>query len=74
MSRQGEDSEAAAVKAAARRQQMLESEKEKIERSPFMELQRETKRFRQDVFKRRHKAKALSKMSQSPASSRSSSS
>lgn len=45
--------------AVARRQSMLESEKETMESKPFMELQSETKRFRQDVFKRRHRARAL---------------
>ncbi|XP_020248681.1 protein RKD5 isoform X2 [Asparagus officinalis] len=62
--RQEKDNEAAAVKAATKRQQMLEMEKEGIKNSPIKELQKETKRFRQDVFKRRHKAKAQSKMPQ----------
>ena len=38
---------------------MLQNERESIERTPFRELESETKRFRQDVFKRRHKARAL---------------
>ncbi|XP_077246328.1 protein RKD5-like isoform X2 [Tasmannia lanceolata] len=41
------------------RQRLLEREKEGIETIPFMEIQGETKRFRQDVFRRRHRAKAL---------------
>lgn len=45
--------------AVAKRRRMLESEKETIEKKPFMEIQSETKRFRQDVFKRRHRARAL---------------
>lgn len=45
--------------AVAKRRQMLEEEKETIGRRPFVEIQRETKKFRQDIFKRRHKAKAL---------------
>jgi hypothetical protein len=45
--------------AVAKRQRMLESEKENIERKPFIELKTETRRFRQDVFKRRHRARAL---------------
>ncbi|GLU19672.1 hypothetical protein SLE2022_359080 [Rubroshorea leprosula] len=49
----------AAAFAVAKRRMMLETEKEIIERKPFIELQRETKQFRQDVFKRRHKARAL---------------
>ncbi|KAG2695184.1 hypothetical protein I3760_07G003000 [Carya illinoinensis] len=55
---QQQENEAAAM-AVAKRRRMLESEKENIERKPFMELQTETKRFRQDVFKRRHRARAL---------------
>ncbi|WCJ32816.1 RWP-RK domain-containing protein [Euphorbia peplus] len=55
---QKEENEEAA-KAVAKRQKMLEREKESIERKPFMEIQSETKRFRQDVFKRRHRAKAF---------------
>ncbi|KAJ6996924.1 protein RKD5 [Populus alba] len=45
--------------AVAKRRRMLEREKETIERKPFVEIQSETKRFRQDVFKRRHRARAL---------------
>ncbi|KAJ9146867.1 hypothetical protein P3X46_029085 [Hevea brasiliensis] len=56
--RQKQENEDAAM-AVAKRQRMLESEKETIERKPFMEIQSETKRFRQDVFKRRHRARAL---------------
>ncbi|GLT82531.1 hypothetical protein SLE2022_008950 [Rubroshorea leprosula] len=51
----------AAAFAVAKRRMMLETEKEIIERKPFIELQSETKQFRQDVFKRRHKARALKK-------------
>ncbi|TKY70247.1 RKD5 protein [Spatholobus suberectus] len=54
-----EDREAAM--AVAKRQRMLESEKENIEKRPFMDIQIETKRFRQDVFKRRHRARAIGK-------------
>ena len=54
-----EDREAAM--AVAKRQRMLESEKENIEKKPFMDIQSETKRFRQDVFKRRHRARAVGK-------------
>lgn len=63
VTRQELENKAAGAKAAARRKQMLESEKKCIETTPFMELQRETKLFRQDVFKRRHRAKAQSKKS-----------
>ena len=44
--------------AVTKRQKMLESEKESIEKKPFMDIQKETKRFRQDVFKKRHRARA----------------
>ncbi|OMO99267.1 Plant regulator RWP-RK [Corchorus olitorius] len=53
-----EEDEAAAF-AVEKRRMMLESERESIERDPFIELKSETKRFRQDIFKRRHKARAL---------------
>ncbi|KDP43764.1 hypothetical protein JCGZ_22391 [Jatropha curcas] len=56
--RQKQENENAAM-AVAKRQKMLEKEKETIERKPFIEIQSETKRFRQDVFKRRHRARAL---------------
>ncbi|GMI68257.1 RWP-RK domain-containing 5 [Hibiscus trionum] len=55
--RQQEDE--AAAYAVAKRRMMLETEKESIEREPCIELKNETKRFRQDIFKRRHKARAL---------------
>ncbi|KAL2348691.1 hypothetical protein Fmac_002691 [Flemingia macrophylla] len=47
--------------AVTKRQKMLESEKENIEKKPFMDIQSETKRFRQDVFKRRHRARTNEK-------------
>lgn len=56
--RQQQENKVAAM-VVAKRQRMLESEKDTIERKPFMELQCETKRFRQDVFKRRHRARAV---------------
>ncbi|KAF5735889.1 hypothetical protein HS088_TW14G00018 [Tripterygium wilfordii] len=56
--RQEQESEDAA-RAVAKRKKMLEREKENIERKPFMEIQSETKKFRQDVFKRRHRARSL---------------
>ncbi|TQD85915.1 hypothetical protein C1H46_028532 [Malus baccata] len=49
----------AAALAVLKRQRMLERERESIERRPFLEMKTETKRFRQDVFKRRHRARAL---------------
>ncbi|KAG6629694.1 hypothetical protein CIPAW_14G103100 [Carya illinoinensis] len=56
--RQQQENEVAAM-VVAKRRRMLESEKENIERKPFMELDTETKRFRRDVFKRKHRARAL---------------
>ncbi|KAF5958060.1 hypothetical protein HYC85_005285 [Camellia sinensis] len=55
---QQQEDEAAAM-VVAKRQKMLENEKESIEKKPFMEIQRETKKFRQDIFKKRHRARAL---------------
>ncbi|XP_050944924.1 protein RKD5 isoform X2 [Cucumis melo] len=54
-----------ALMAVTKRQMMLQNERERIERTPFRELESETKRFRQDVFRRKHKARALE--SQSPS-------
>ncbi|KAK3224356.1 hypothetical protein Dsin_011381 [Dipteronia sinensis] len=48
-----------AVAVVTKRQEKLKEERESIERKPFMEIQTDTKKFRQDVFKRRHKARAL---------------
>ncbi|KAG9442965.1 hypothetical protein H6P81_018819 [Aristolochia fimbriata] len=48
-----------AARAVMKRQRMLEREREGIEKKPFMEIQSETKRFRQDVFRRRHRARTL---------------
>lgn len=48
-----------AALAVAKRQRMLERERESIERKPFLDMKIETKRFRQDVFKRRHRARVL---------------
>ncbi|BFG39439.1 hypothetical protein CerSpe_257130 [Prunus speciosa] len=55
---QQQENQAAAL-AVAKRQRMLENEKESIERKPFLEMKTETKKFRQDVFKRRHRARVL---------------
>lgn len=56
--RQQEEDKGAAM-AVAQRQKMIESEKERIEKKPFMDIQRETKKFRQDIFKKRHRARVL---------------
>ncbi|PON50014.1 RWP-RK domain containing protein [Parasponia andersonii] len=55
---QQQDNKAAAI-AVAKRQSMLENERESIEKKPFLEMKTETKRFRQDVFKRKHRARVL---------------
>ncbi|KAK2966847.1 hypothetical protein RJ640_027806, partial [Escallonia rubra] len=54
-----QEADKAAATVVAKRQRMIESEKESIERKPFMEIQRETKKFRQDIFKKRHRARVL---------------
>ncbi|MED6133781.1 hypothetical protein PIB30_031444 [Stylosanthes scabra] len=51
-----------------KRQRMLECEKENIEKKPFMDIQTETKRFRQDMFKRRYRARAVERQSSSVSS------
>ncbi|KAG8083062.1 hypothetical protein GUJ93_ZPchr0014g46559 [Zizania palustris] len=43
--------------ALAKRKRMLETEKEAIQQRPAMDLMAETKQFREDVFKRRYRAK-----------------
>ncbi|KAJ1272300.1 hypothetical protein BS78_06G191800 [Paspalum vaginatum] len=48
---------AAAIKALTKRKSMLESEKETLQQKPALDLMTETKLFREDVFKRRYKAK-----------------
>ncbi|KAK0606837.1 hypothetical protein LWI29_004996 [Acer saccharum] len=57
-----------AVAVVTKRQEKLKEERESIERKPFMEIQTDTKKFRQDVFKRRHKARALKSQGSSVAS------
>lgn len=54
---QQQEDEAAAL-VVAKRQRMLENEKETIERKPFLEIQMETKKFRQDIFKKRYRVRA----------------
>lgn len=49
---------AAAINALTKRKIMLESEKETIQQKPAMDLMAETKLFREDVFKRRYRAKS----------------
>ncbi|ONM14994.1 NLP transcription factor [Zea mays] len=49
---------AAAINALTKRKSMLESEKETIQQKPAMDLMAETKLFREDVFKRRYRAKS----------------
>ncbi|XP_071739153.1 protein RKD5-like [Rutidosis leptorrhynchoides] len=56
--RQQEEDEVAAM-AVAKKQKMIEIEKKRIEKKPFMDIQRETKKFRQDIFKKRHRARVL---------------
>ncbi|KAJ3680438.1 hypothetical protein LUZ60_016716 [Juncus effusus] len=58
VSRREKENQMEAVKAVLKRKKMLENERKAIERSPSMDLKEETKRFRQDIFKRRHLAKS----------------
>lgn len=58
--RQEREDEAAAM-AAMKRTRILETERQKIEKKPGIDIQKDTKRFRQDIFKRKHKARALKK-------------
>nr|XP_016478100.1 PREDICTED: protein RKD5-like isoform X2 [Nicotiana tabacum] len=58
MQRQQEEDELAAI-AVEKRKRMIEYERESIEKKPFMDIQKETKKFRQDIFKRRYKARVL---------------
>ncbi|OIV93669.1 hypothetical protein TanjilG_16520 [Lupinus angustifolius] len=59
--RQQESEGEAAAEAVAERKRMLESEKENIERKPSVDIKYETKRFRQEIFKKRHRARILQK-------------
>lgn len=58
--RQEREDKAAAM-AAMKRTRILETERQKIEKKPGIDIQKDTKRFRQDIFKRKHKAKASKK-------------
>lgn len=53
-----EEKQAAAIKALTKRKKMLESEKEILQQKPALDLMTETKLFREDVFKRRYRAKS----------------
>ncbi|CAL5030554.1 unnamed protein product [Urochloa decumbens] len=53
-----EQQQAAAIKALTKRKMMLESEKETLQQKPASDLMTETKQFREDVFKRRYRAKS----------------
>lgn len=58
--RQEREDKAAAM-AAMKRTRILETERQKIEKKPGIDIKKDTKRFRQDIFKRRHKARAIKK-------------
>ncbi|CAH2076629.1 unnamed protein product [Thlaspi arvense] len=62
--KQQEKNKAAAL-AVATRQKKLEIEKINIVKRPFMEIQVETKKFRQDNFKKRHRASRAKKNQES---------
>ncbi|XP_062226443.1 protein RKD5-like isoform X2 [Phragmites australis] len=54
------EKQVAAIKALTKRKRMLETEKETIQQKPALDLMAETKQFREDVFKRRYRAKNAS--------------
>lgn len=47
---QQEEGEVAAM-AVAKRERMIESEKENVEKKPFLDIQWEAKKFRQDILR-----------------------
>uniref|UniRef100_J3M0F4 RWP-RK domain-containing protein n=1 Tax=Oryza brachyantha TaxID=4533 RepID=J3M0F4_ORYBR len=57
--KQTEEEKQEVIQALTRRKEMLETEKEAIQQVPAMDLKEETKQFRDDVFKRRHRAKKI---------------
>ncbi|KAF0891211.1 hypothetical protein E2562_009396 [Oryza meyeriana var. granulata] len=57
--KQTEEEKQDAILALTKRKQMLETEKETIQQIPAMDLKVETKQFREDVFKRRYRAKKI---------------
>nr|GMC98997.1 protein RKD5 isoform X1 [Ipomoea batatas] len=63
MQQQQEEDEATAM-AVSKKKRMIEFEKKRIEKKPSMDIREETKKFRQDVFKRKHKARILERESQ----------
>ncbi|KAJ0252203.1 Protein RKD5 [Hirschfeldia incana] len=66
--KQQENNKAAAM-VVAKKQKKLETEMRNIVERPFMEIQIETKRFRQDNFKKRHRASRAKKNQESLATS-----
>ncbi|KAG7618535.1 Protein RKD5 [Arabidopsis thaliana] len=62
--KQQEKNEAAAM-AVAKKQEKLETEKRNIVKRPFMEIGIETKKFRQENFKKRHRASRAKKNQES---------
>ncbi|GAU29823.1 hypothetical protein TSUD_223700 [Trifolium subterraneum] len=58
----------AAAMAVRRKQKMVESEKERIEKKPFTSIEGETKRLRQHVFKRRYHARVMEKQNSTVSS------
>jgi hypothetical protein len=58
----------AAAMVVRRKQKIVANEKERIEKNPFTAIQNQTKRLRQDVFKRRHNARVMEKQNSKVAS------
>ena len=57
--KQKEEEKEDAIRALAKRKRLLETEKETIQQKPALGLMAETKLFREDVFKRRYRAKCV---------------
>ncbi|CAM0903349.1 unnamed protein product [Alopecurus aequalis] len=57
--KQEEEKQEDAIQALAKRKRLLETEKETIQQKPALGLMAETKLFREDVFKRRYRAKCV---------------
>ncbi|CAH9089747.1 unnamed protein product [Cuscuta europaea] len=64
MQQQNDDNEDEATTIeVSKKKRMIEFEKERIEKKPYMDIQEETKKFRQDIFKRRYKARVMERES-----------
>jgi hypothetical protein len=58
----------AAAMVVRRKKKIVASERERIGKNPFISIQKQTKRLRQHVFKRRHNARVMEKQNSKVAS------